>query len=110
MDYAIIVISAVEGIEGHTETVWELLRKHQIPTFFFINKTDRVGADVDNIIKELELNVTEDIFDITNSFENGVIRNREKFRWLIVGCYSLTKWQNFRRKHWENRVPNPLPY
>ena len=64
MDYAIIVISAVEGIEGHTETVWELLRKHQIPTFFFINKTDRVGADVDNIIKELELNVTEDIFDI----------------------------------------------
>ncbi len=73
MDYAIIVISAVEGIEGHTETVWELLRKHQIPTFFFINKTDRVGANVDNIIKELELNITEDIFDITNSFENGVM-------------------------------------
>ena len=73
MDYAIIVISAVEGIEGHTETVWELLRKHQIPTFFFINKTDRVGANVDNIIKELELNITEDIFDITNSFKNGVM-------------------------------------
>ena len=73
MDYAIIVISAVEGIEGHTETVWELLRKHQIPTFFFINKTDRVGADVDNIIKELELHVTEDICDITHSFEYGVM-------------------------------------
>ena len=71
MDYAIIVISAVEGIEGHTETVWDLLRKHQVPTFFFINKTDRVGADVDNIIKELEMNLTENIFDITNSFENG---------------------------------------
>ena len=46
MDFAIIIISAVEGIEGHTETVWELLRKYQVPTFFFINKIDRVGADV----------------------------------------------------------------
>lgn len=50
MDYAIIIISAVEGIEGHTETVWDLLRKHQVPTFFFINKTDRVGADVQRVI------------------------------------------------------------
>ncbi|WP_027339088.1 GTP-binding protein [Halonatronum saccharophilum] len=45
MDYAIIIVSAVEEVQGHTETVWELLKKHQIPSFFFINKTDRVGAD-----------------------------------------------------------------
>src|SRR6056297_995351 len=38
MDYAIVIISAIEGVEGHTETVWRLLRKHHIPTFFFINK------------------------------------------------------------------------
>ena len=43
MDYAIVIISAVEGIEGHTETVWELLRKHQIPTFIFINKIVELG-------------------------------------------------------------------
>lgn len=36
MDAAIVVISAVEGVEGHTETVWHLLRKHGVPTFFFI--------------------------------------------------------------------------
>ena len=71
MDFAIIIISAVEGIEGHTETVWELLRKHQIPTFFFINKTDREGADVDHVIKEIQINLTEDLCDITNSFVNG---------------------------------------
>ena len=40
MDYAIIIISAVDGVEGHTETVWQLLRKHQVPTFFFINKSN----------------------------------------------------------------------
>ena len=71
MDYAIIVISAVEGIEGHTETVWDLLRKHQVPTFFFINKTDRVGADVQNIINEIHMNLTENVCDITNAFKNG---------------------------------------
>ncbi len=42
MDYAIIVISAVEGMEGHTETVWELLRKHQVPVFFLIKLIESV--------------------------------------------------------------------
>ncbi|MCJ8009296.1 GTP-binding protein [Lederbergia wuyishanensis] len=70
MDYAVIIISAVEGIEGHTETVWELLRKHQVPTFFFINKIDRVGADVNAIIKDIRLNLTEDVYNLTDSFSN----------------------------------------
>jgi ribosomal protection tetracycline resistance protein len=70
MDYAIIIISAVEGIEGHTETVWELLRKHQIPTFFFVNKTDRVGADTKQVIEDIKRNFTEDVVDITESFRN----------------------------------------
>lgn len=53
MDYAIILVSAVEGIEGQTETVWELLKKHDIPCFFFINKTDRIGADAVRVAEEL---------------------------------------------------------
>lgn len=65
MDYAIIIISAIEGIEGHTETVWSLLRKYQVPTFFFINKTDRVGAAVHKVINDLRLTFTQDIYDIT---------------------------------------------
>lgn len=40
MDAAIIIVSAVEGVEAHTETVWQLLRKHHIPTFFFIKLFD----------------------------------------------------------------------
>jgi ribosomal protection tetracycline resistance protein len=74
MDYAIIIISAVEGLEGHTETVWQLLRKHHVPTFFFINKTDRVGADVQKVIEEIRSNLTDDVFDITESFEAGVMK------------------------------------
>lgn len=72
MDYAIIIISAAEGIEGHTETVWELLRKHEIPTFFFVNKTDRVGADVNRVIEEVKRNLTVDVCDLTD-FKNNVM-------------------------------------
>lgn len=71
MDYAVIIMSAVEGIEGHTETVWEILRKHQIPTFFFINKIDRVGADENAVIKDIRLNLTENVYNLTDSFSDG---------------------------------------
>jgi ribosomal protection tetracycline resistance protein len=70
LDYAIIIISAVEGIEGHTETVWELLRKHHIPTFFFINKVDRVGSDVNRSIEEIKLNFTADVCEFSESIED----------------------------------------
>ncbi|MEH7302953.1 translation factor GTPase family protein [Neobacillus drentensis] len=70
MDYAVIIISAVEGIEGHTETVWRLLQKHQVPTFFFINKTDRVGADVLRVKEEIRDNLTLDVCDITETLND----------------------------------------
>ncbi|OKP91600.1 elongation factor G [Paenibacillus helianthi] len=53
LDYAVVIVSAVEGVEGHTETVWQLLRRHGIPTFFFINKTDRTGADPQRVYEEI---------------------------------------------------------
>lgn len=71
MDFAIIVISAVEGIEGHTETVWNLLRKHHVPTFFFINKADRTGANVEQVLDEIRRNLTDHVCDITSSLNDG---------------------------------------
>ena len=61
LDYAILVISAVEGIQGHTETIWGLLKKYNVPTFFFINKMDRTGADLEKRIEEIKENLTSDI-------------------------------------------------
>lgn len=60
MDVAILVISAVEGVEGHTETVWQLLRKHGVPTFIFINKIDRTGADAERVMAEIRAELTAD--------------------------------------------------
>ncbi|MFO1442409.1 TetM/TetW/TetO/TetS family tetracycline resistance ribosomal protection protein [Bacillus sp. Bva_UNVM-123] len=71
MDVAIIIISAVEGVEGHTETVWSLLRKHRIPTFFFINKMDRTGADINRVLAEIRSTLTKEVCDISTAFIDG---------------------------------------
>jgi ribosomal protection tetracycline resistance protein len=58
-DGVILVLSAVEGVQAHTETLWAALRGRQIPVIFFINKLDRVGADselvIRSIVKELKI-------------------------------------------------------
>ena len=71
LDYAIVIISGVEGVEGHTETVWQLLRKYNIPTFFFINKIDRVGADVERVTQEIRTELGAEVFDISKMSSQG---------------------------------------
>ncbi|MCI6276575.1 MAG: TetM/TetW/TetO/TetS family tetracycline resistance ribosomal protection protein [Clostridium sp.] len=66
MDYAIVVISAVEGVQSHTETIWRLLRKHRIPTFIFINKIDREGADCAAVVEDIKRNLSNCAYLIEN--------------------------------------------
>ncbi|WP_286908599.1 GTP-binding protein [Clostridium sp. UBA1652] len=73
MDYAILIISGVDGIQAHTETVWELLRKNKVPVFFFINKMDRETADIDRVLNEIKTNLTEDVLLISKEFEDNSI-------------------------------------
>ena len=65
MDYAVIIISAVEGIQGHTKTVWELLKKRNIPVFFFLNKTDREGANVSEVFTAMQEEFSEYILNFS---------------------------------------------
>ena len=44
LDYAVLVISGSDGVQGHTRTLWKLLERHGIQTFFFINKMDLAGT------------------------------------------------------------------
>ena len=53
MDLAVIVVSAVEGVQSQTELIWRSIDKMGIPALFFINKTDRVGADVKSVMAEI---------------------------------------------------------
>lgn len=54
LDYAILVISGADGVQGHTKTLWRLLDMYQIPVFLFVNKMDQNGTDKDKLIKELK--------------------------------------------------------
>ena len=54
LDYAVLVISGKEGVQGHTVTLWKLLNYHKIPTFIFVNKMDLDGTDEAAIIEELK--------------------------------------------------------
>ncbi len=54
LDYAILVISGADGVQGHVETLWRLLKRYQVPVFLFINKMDQPGTDRRNLMEELE--------------------------------------------------------
>ena len=73
MDAAILVVSAADGVEGHTETVWDLLRKHGVPTFIFINKTDREGADRETALTEIRKSLSEDAVLLDDGLTPDVI-------------------------------------
>ncbi|WP_203248328.1 GTP-binding protein [Sporosarcina beigongshangi] len=115
MDYAIIIISASDGVEGHTETVWQLLRKHQVPTFFFINKIDREGSDVENILQEIRINLSEDVCDLTTAFHEGIMqeeliefiaeRDEALLETYMDNGYDETLWfQTFKTMIRDNKV------
>lgn len=63
LDYAILVISGADGIQGHTQTLWRLLSIYKIPVFIFINKMDQVGTDKEKLMKELKLRLNDGCID-----------------------------------------------
>lgn len=54
LDYAVLVVSGADGVQGHTETLWRLLARYHIPTFVFINKMDQDGTEKERLLKELQ--------------------------------------------------------
>ena len=69
MDYAVLIISCVEGVQSHTQTVWRLLKDYHVPVFVFLNKTDREGADPDGVIAQIRDRLTGDILDLRGALK-----------------------------------------
>lgn len=63
LDYAVLVISASDGVQVHTETLWRLLQKHNIPTFCFVNKMDLPDTDPDKILAHLHTHLSPACLD-----------------------------------------------
>lgn len=77
LDAAILVVSAVEGVQGHTETVWQLLRRYNVPTFFFLNKLDREGADVAATLAQIHTLLSDDAVLLLEEFISAVAERHE---------------------------------
>lgn len=54
LDGAVVIFSAVEGVEAQSETVWRQATEYRVPRICFINKMDRIGADFDRVFSEIQ--------------------------------------------------------
>lgn len=98
LDYAILVISGTDGVQPHTETLWQLLKRYRIPTFLFVNKMDISSLERQTLMEMLKRRLSEGCVDfctdldgaefseeaamcseeLMNTFiENGVLSERE---------------------------------
>ena len=68
LDCAVLVISAADGVQSHTVTLWRLLKRYEIPVFIFVNKMDRPDADREKLMKELKERFGEGCTDIESIY------------------------------------------
>lgn len=78
LDYAILVISGSDGVQGHTKTLWRLLRHYDIPTFLFVNKMDQPDNDKAAILKELQA-LSENCIAFTD-YQDGIVTVDETYQ------------------------------
>ena len=89
LDYAILVISGADGVQGHTETLWRLLERYKVPVFLFINKMDQEGTERAALMEELEKRLDSRCVDFapldvwTGAAEDGV---SEEFWETLAMC------------------------
>lgn len=65
LDYAVLVISGADGVQAHTETLWKLLERYEIPCFVFVNKMDQEGTDRRSLSKHLQQKLDGHLVDFT---------------------------------------------
>ena len=70
LDYAILLVSGADGIQGHTKTLFRLLKRYDVPVFFFVNKMDQNGTDKERLFSELKAQFGDGCVDFSTD-ENG---------------------------------------
>lgn len=75
LDCAILLISATDGVQAHSLTLWNLLKQYNVPTFLFINKTDLPGKSREEIIAQLQKQLDSGCLDFadTQFYENAAM-------------------------------------
>lgn len=68
LDYAILVVSGAQGVQGHTLTLWKLLARYEIPVFIFVNKMDMPGAEEPTVLEELQKKLNAHCISFAKNF------------------------------------------
>lgn len=65
LDYAVLIVSGADGVQGHTETLWRLLKRYRIPVFLFVNKMDQKGTNQEAVLASLKERLDHGIVDFS---------------------------------------------
>lgn len=75
LDYAILVISAADGVQSHTQTLWKLLKKYNVPCFIFVNKMDLDSADKEIVTSQLKSKFSDNCVDFGIKEKEELLEN-----------------------------------
>ena len=75
LDYAILVINGMDGVQGHTRTLWQLLKRYEIPAFLFVNKMDQQGTDREALMTELKEKLSDGCTDFSTEDRESLYEN-----------------------------------
>lgn len=78
LDYCILVISGSDGVQGHVQTLWRLLKQYGIPTFLFVNKMDQPGTDRGRLMKELRAKLGGECVEVPEGLARGCVETSEE--------------------------------
>lgn len=98
LDVAVVVVSCVEGVQAHTETICQMLAERGIPTFFFLNKIDREGADAGRTLKQIQERCAPGALDFTDGYTQMLIEelaqlDDELLERYLDGGFDEALWQ-----------------
>ena len=88
LDAAVLVISGADGVQGHTETLWRLLKAYRVPTLLFVNKMDQPGTDRAALLRELKNRLGPECVDLRTpeAMEEAALTSEEAMEaWTGTG-------------------------
>ena len=103
LDYAVLVISGTDGVQAHTETLWKLLERYNVPVFIFVTKMDLPGCDRQEIMDGLRTRLSERCVDFSAEgealFESAAMCSEEAMdEYIETGSIGTKRMRDMLRR------------